>query len=397
MSVYLYNQPAQTSTRGGTVAIQKFDRKTGFFGIHWQAGSGEAILKTTEFLSIHWTEPGEPLIEPPLFSPVIADPSFLFPEETPERDWELFAHSAWGIHRYSSPDGLAWRDVGIVARNAMRPFVRRIDGLAEKTGAGAALPEDMPFYLYFEAYRPFALPMTALPGRRKWHSTIALSRSANLIHWSRPETLLRPELPWMIDPALGDSISNPCLVRKPERVGAAGAASAAWRLYYSASLSWIPDCGFCEPRYLGAAESPSPRGPFEARPAPIVDPKDDPMPGVLGAGSMKVIAFDDGWIGLQNKIYRDPSGASSQGSRSAIFILRSEDGIAWRPARSEPLLAPSTGWTRSHVYACDCRFREKDGLWYLYFNARDGWRIKDGVERIGRIVGMPRTSPSPGS
>lgn len=235
----------------------------------------------------------------------------------------------------------------------MRPFVRRIDGLAEKTGAGAALSEDMPFYLYFEAYKPLALPMTALPGRRKWHSTIGLSRSANLIHWSRPETLLRPELPWMVDPALGDSVSNPCLVREPAEVG--GAASPLWRLYFSASLAWVPDCGFCEPRYLAAAGGTSPQGPFEARPAPIVDPKDDPLPGVLGAGSMKVIAL--------------------------------EDGFAWRPARAEPLLAPAPGWMSSHVYACDCRFRKADGRWYLYFNARDGWKIKNGVERIGRIVG----------
>jgi predicted GH43/DUF377 family glycosyl hydrolase len=115
-----------------------------------------------------------------------------------------------------------------------------------------------------------------------------------------------------------------------------------------------------------------------------VDPAADTLPGVLGAGSIKVLPLSDGLIGLQNKIYRDPTGRS----RSAIFLLRSDDGLAWRPAREEPLLAPaSSGWTNSHVYACDCRFRETDGAWYLYFNARDGWRISEGRERIGRIVG----------
>jgi hypothetical protein len=96
-----------------------------------------------------------------------------------------------------------------------------------------------------------------------------------------------------------------------------------------------------------------------------------------------VITLDDGWIGLQNKIYRDASGRS----RSAIFLLRSQDGLAWAQARAEPLIAPGPGWTSSHVYACDCRFREEDGLWYLYFNARDGWKVSEGRERIGRIVG----------
>ena len=68
-------------------------------------------------------------------------------------------------------------------------------------------------------------------------------------------------------------------------------------------------------------------------------------------------------------------------------VLRSEDGLGWTPAQTGALLAPGSGWTSSHVYACDCRFREKDGLWYLYFNARDGWRVSEGRERIGRIVG----------
>lgn len=168
-----------------------------------------------DFLSLGWGTIEGPLIEPPLFSPVIADPSFLFPEETPDGDWQLFAHSAWGIHRYSSPDGLAWRDQGIVARNAMRPFARRIDGMAGKMATGASPSEPGPYCLYFEAYKPFALPMTALPGRRKWHSTIRCSRSADLAHWSQTAPLLRPELPWMCDPTLGESVSNPCLVSEP--------------------------------------------------------------------------------------------------------------------------------------------------------------------------------------
>lgn len=357
-------------------------------------------MTIAEFLALRWSEPGAALIEPPRFSPVIADPSFLFPEETTgarDEGWALFAHSAWGVHRYASDDGLSWRDRGIVLQNAMRPFARRIEAegaakaaaparagnpratAAEATTAEAAAP----YHLYAEAYAPLALPLTALPGRRKWRSKIVLSRSGDLARWSRPETVARPELPWMSDPELGASVSNPCLTRLPPD---SPASSGGWRLYYSASLAWIPDCGFCEPRYLAAADGPSPAGPFTPRPRPISDPADDPLPGVLGAGSIKALALENGFIGLQNKIYRDPRGRS----RSAIFLLRSEDGIAWRPARDEPLLAPAgSGWTSSHVYACDCRFREADGRWHLYFNARDGWSIGRGRERIGRITGTP--------
>ena len=335
-------------------------------------------MTISDFLGVRWGDIEGPLIEPPRFSPIIADPSFLFPEESPEGTWELFAHSAWGIHRYSSPDGLAWRDRGIVIRNAMRPFIRSIteeskDLALPRGQRGSGLAS---FHLYFEAYPALALPLTALPGRWKWRSRIELATSADLKTWSRPKTVIEPELPWARDSTLGDSVSNPCLVRDS---GPAG----EWRLYHSAGLAWIEDCGFCEPRYIGCAAGPSPAGPFAASPAPIIDPSTDSMPGVLGAGSLKAIRLADGWIGLQNKIYRDVEGHS----RSAIFLLRSADGLAWSPAHAEPLVAPSAGWTSSHVYACDCRFSETSGLWYLYFNARDGWNMRSGVERIGRITG----------
>ncbi|MBU1080977.1 MAG: glycosyl hydrolase family 43, partial [Spirochaetes bacterium] len=203
-------------------------------------------MKATDFLAVSWSAPGAPLIEPPRFSPVIADPSFLFPEETPTENWELFAHSAWGVHRYSSPDGLSWRDRGLVARDAMRPFARRVGD---------------EYLLYYEKYAPLALPMTALPLRRRWESTIAVSSSADLERWSAPRTLIRPTLDWMRDPSLGNSVSNPCLVREsgpdaagePDAAGGPAARDGAWRLYFSASLSWIADCGFCEPRSIALA------------------------------------------------------------------------------------------------------------------------------------------------
>jgi len=330
-------------------------------------------MTVIDFLRIEWSAPGEPVIEPPRLSPVIADPSFLFPEETPTGEWELFAHSAWGVHRYSSPDGLSWHDRGLIVRNAMRPFVRRLDGT---------------YLLYLEKYPPLALPMTALPFRRRWRSTISVCSSDDLASWSRPRTLVEPSLEWMRDASLGDSVSNPCIVSAPGPGGED--AGREWRLYFSASLAWIDDCGFCEPRRIAVARGRSPTGPFVPDPEPIIDPSRDGAPDELGAGSMKVMRMDDGWIGLQNRIYRDPGGVS----RSAIFVLRSGDGVAWTSARADPLVAPGAGWTSSHVYACDCRRRAEDGRWYLYFNARDGWRISEGKERIGRIVGLERRGRS---
>lgn len=321
-------------------------------------------MTVDDFLHLEWSAPGTPLIDPPRFSPVIADPTFLFPEETPEGRWNLVAHSAWGLHRYVSEDGERWRDLGLIVRHAMRPFIRRSGD---------------EYLLFYESYAPFALPLTALPLKRPWSSVLRLVCSRDLVAWSRPETVLLPALGWMRDAALGESVSNPCLVE----------SDGETRLYFSASLAWIPDCGFCEPRFVGVARGRTPAGPFALHPQPVLDPAADSTPGVLGAGSMKVLRFDDGWIGLQNKIFQDSGGSS----RSALFVLRSADGFAWTDAAPQPLLSPAPGWTASHVYACDARFRPADGRWYLYFNARDGWRISEGRERIGRIVGRPAGSP----
>lgn len=321
-------------------------------------------MTVDEFLNLHWEDTGDPLIEPPWNSPVLADPSFLFPWETPGRGWVLFGHTVWGIRRYESMDGLHWLDQGMVVGHAMRPFCRPVPG---------------GFVLFYENYRPFAVAMQLLPHPPRWQSSIALKTSRDLQYWTSASIVLRPTLEWMRDRARGndsyiqESVSNPCLV---------GLGDRAWRLYYSASSAYIPDCGFSEPRYIGVANGSSPYGPFLPFPEPVINPADDTMPGVLGAGAIKVIVMEDGFIGLQNKIYTDGAGRS----RSALFLLRSEDGLAWNPARNEPLLAPSSGWRASHIYACDCR-QATDGTWYLYYNARDRWYKTQGRERIGRLVG----------
>lgn len=86
------------------------------------------------------------------------------------------------------------------------------------------------------------------------------------------------------------------------------------------------------------------------------------------------------YLGFQNGIYVDEHGVSG----SAILLLKSADGITWsRP--TEPILKPTSGWMRSHVYALDVKRRDK--TWYLYFNARDDWHWTRGKEKIGLLLG----------
>ncbi len=59
----------------------------------------------------------------------------------------------------------------------------------------------------------------------------------------------------------------------------------------------------------------------------------------------------------------------------------------WERMQQEPVLRPTAGWRKSHIYACDVRYRDAEKTWYMYYNARNGWPVSEGQERIGLLVG----------
>jgi len=201
-------------------------------------------------------------------------------------------------------------------------------------------------------------------------SVVAKRSSTDLLSWSEPITVLEPQFAWE-----GKGLhtnGNPCLVRHGGR----------YRLYFSASWVFLPDCLFLEPLYIGVAEADTIEGPYIKRPEPLIGPSSDPAFRNMGAGSMKVLPPEDGgpWYAFNNGIYRDAGGRS----RSEIHLLRSDDGYDWRVVSKEALLAPTDqGWKRALVYAMQVvRYQ---GEWRMYYNARDGWFI--GKERIGLAIG----------
>ena len=293
-----------------------------------------------------WTEhPANPLIEPHFPYWMIGDPTVLLPTETPDGKWHLFANTIPPrLHEFVSEDGISWRRVRSFCRGAMRPFVRRFDGI---------------YHLFYEQIR-WALPM---------RSRIMHRSSTDLVAWSAAREVLRPHLPW--HGKLGRTVGNPCVVH--------------WRdeclLFYSAGTVFLRDCGFVEPACIGLARSRSLNGPWRADPKPLFRPDhNDPLRN-LGAGSIKMLPDPEREVlwGFNNGIFRDADGHS----RSAVQILKSTDGTAWRPGEDGPFLVPGSGWKKALVYALDVRWFENELR--VYFNARDGWFI--GKERIGLTVG----------
>ncbi|MFA5399320.1 MAG: family 43 glycosylhydrolase [Dehalococcoidia bacterium] len=318
-------------------------------------------MKLEDIRSIRWSDYSQDyIIDHPLLSPILADPTFTFPEDSPDGRWHLFAHSIWGIHHFLSPDGVKWKDSGVAIANGMRPFLYHEAGV---------------HYLFYERYRPLSIIMSAVKSW-KWYSEIAVSRSTDLKRWSPPKSLVKPLLEWHRS---GDnrSVSNPCLVKRDAR----------YFLYYSASLVLIPDCGFNEPDSIALATAAHPEGPYELMIKPVIEvDKGDPWRN-LSSGSLKAIVCDDGLAGFENGIYWDEA---KKQSGSAIIVLKSQDGIKWERLLQEPVLKPTTGWRSSHVYACDVRYRRSEGKWYMYYNARNGWPVSEGQERIGLLLGTNR-------
>lgn len=318
--------------------------------------SNQEHLTVGAFASLRWTvEPEDPVLRPLFPSPVLADPTFRAADESPDGRWHLFAHSIFGIHHATSADGLRWSRPALVIRNAMRPF------LFDESGR---------FHLFYERTRPLGLLAPWLA----WRSWIERRTSDDLHHWSPPSEVLTATQPWHRRESGGAAVGNPCLVGLGER---------GYALYFSSALVRLPDCGFDEPLHIGVAFAQSPAGPFRVHPQPLLSPRPDDPRRNLGAGSIKVIRVSDGFVGLQNGIYRD---AATGSSGSAISVLKSVDGIDWSYAHPAPILAPSSGWRRSFIYACDARPRP-DGTWLLYFNARDDWHWTRGREAIGRAIG----------
>jgi hypothetical protein len=311
-----------------------------------------------DMAGISWSlRGGGPIIHPPFLSPVIADPSVLLPEEAPDGRWHLFAHAVHGMYHYAGDDGVSWGKPRLLFRHAMRPFIFHERGT---------------YYLFCERYRKFHIYLSMLPLR--WLSRIEARTSTDLVTWSGPVTVLEPSLDWHRDGRLGDSVSNPCLVKTGDD----------YVLYFSSSLVRVEDCGFNEPKYIGRARSRSVTGPYVSSPAPMLSPSPAVSWCNLGCGSVKVMPLADGYAAFQNGIYVD--GVTGR-SGSAIYLLLSPDGNTWDRAGARPVLTPSEGWMRSHIYACAPALLPGGKEIYLYFNARDDWHWTKGKERIGLLVG----------
>lgn len=294
---------------------------------------------------------GNPVLRSGKLGRIVADPFVLTPDLTPDGRWKLFAHTLAGVFLFDSADGVTFGKGRRVVSRAMRPCVLKTDG---------------EYILCFERVQPLvSRGLSLVVG--DWKSEIYAVKSRDLVSFSEPFPLLVHDRPYEGTGRAGYSLSNPFLMRTDK----------GYALYYSAGLTYVPDCGFSEPTYVCMAESARPDGGFVKRESPVIKPDPDNPLFNLCSGCLKVYRLKDCYAGIQNGIYtRDVH------SESAISLLRSDDGVHFEFARTLVTPARDGGWMSQFVYASHL-VRTPSGSLRLYFNARDKANMLAGTEHIG--------------
>lgn len=293
-----------------------------------------------------------PILKPFNGSFVVADPSMLTPDNSHDGKWHMFCHTTFGIHHFESDNGTDFRRVNKIVNRAMRPNINRINGR---------------YYLFYERTRPLIANALNVVNAVKWKSEIYVVESLDLISWSKPKPVIT-DARGFEESDRGSSISNPFLLRE----------NGKNRIYFSCGLTFIKDCGFCEPTYICSAESDNITSGYVCADRPIISPdKNNPYLN-LCSGCLKVYKLKDGYIGIQNGLYEKDGH-----SHSAIILLSSADGLSFKFEKMlvEPAVVDGKDWMKQFVYASHL-VRHGNTL-RLYFNARDDANAIKGRECIG--------------
>lgn len=295
---------------------------------------------------------GNPIIKPFGASFIAADPSVLTPDKAVDKKWHMFLHTNFGVYHFISDDGICFKKVKKLFSRAMRPNINYIDGT---------------YYLFYERTAPLLVNALTLVNLAKWKSEIYMSQSNDLINWSEPKKIIGHTRAYQ-QSSRGLSISNPFLLKDENK----------FTLYYSCALTYIKDCGFCEPTYISFAESDRIDGGYVSAEEPIISPNKNSRFLNLCSGCIKVYKVSDGYVGFQNGIYEENGS-----SKSAIIMLSSDDGKSFN--FEKVILQPQSDngkmWMNQFVYAS--HLVEYKNELRLYFNARDTANPLKGRECIG--------------
>ena len=305
-------------------------------------------MKIKEWLGLKWNYFNKnPVINPPFLSSIIADPTFVTPEQSPDNKWHIFAHSIFGIHHYESFDGIKYKKLKLIVNFGVRPFI---------------FINEKKFLIFYEkVFSLFRFPF--------YDYRLEVIESDDLYYWSNPKVILKPNLVWHKSYISKGTVGGPSVFKFKNR----------YILIYTGGLKLIKNCLFTEARYGGVAKSSYVNKNYLPDMNPInengVDFKINKNNRNIPS---RVYKIDDGYIGLQTMFYNSINNKPA----CQIKLLYSKNGDEWFENKKFKI-TPDCGWKSDYVYVGDMKIYNNKV--YIYFNARNGQLI--GKECIGLVIG----------
>ena len=296
---------------------------------------------------------------------LVGDPSIL----EIAGEFHLFVPCACrGIVHLSSQDGLSnWTitELAVSVSGAVCPFVRVVEGVA---------------HLFYEQRGESAFQSSAI-----FLKAASVPEESSAWVWSEPQKVLEPQLEWE---KVGMSrVGSPYVVYDEK--------AARWLLYYSASVTFLPDAKLNEPMFIGVAEAATLQGPYcRLAETPLFRTASDVHPQIIGAGSFKMIRGFENFEGdskasqrkllaLQSRITRTVTGVTG----SSIALLASNDGLSWVVVDDNFVLPTERpGWKMAYMLAFDTVMPSFDAEHiFLYYHAHEGHPGSKGYVGVSRI------------
>ncbi len=287
----------------------------------------------------------------------LCDPAYLFPEESPDGLWHMFAHTWIGLEHLTSTSGLEWKRQHLIVARAHSPFIFREGGT---------------YYLFYEIHDRTSY-------FKKNSNSTATSRimvtcSTDLLLWSEPKLVLDST-----KITRAQYKDGPVRVSRPQIIETGG----TYRLYFGAGETRLYDTGQKATARLMYAESDYIDRDYRVNPEPVLDIDGDSRYRNLATGSVHIVQCSDGVAAFECAFSYD---REKRKSTTNMLLLTSRDGVNFT-FNKVIQRTPDEGWASRYITSVDVRYKESENSWYCYYSANGIHRFL-GVSYVRESLGL---------
>lgn len=279
----------------------------------------------------------------------LCDPCYLLPEESPDGLWHMFAHTFVGVEHLSSTSGLEWKREHLIVARAHSPFIFK---------------EGNTYYLFYEIH-----DRTSFFKRNDNSiscSRIMVTSTTDLLLWSEPKIVLDSTKITRAQYKDGNvRVSRPQIIE----------INGSYRLYFGAGETRIYDTNQKATARLMYAQSDFLDRDYRVNPEPIIDIEPDSKYRNLAVGSVHIVPLSDGVAAFECAFSYDKE---KRKSTTNMLLLTSEDGLSFSLDKVVQK-TPEEGWASRYITSVDCRYKEVENTWYVYYSA-------NGYKKLGPIT-----------